>query len=64
MVGLTFFLILGGSRVQFANLTSGLPHALLIPYAYISASPWPGAASAVMPPSLATPDDDPPRPPY
>ena len=34
IVGL-IFLILGGSRVQFANLTSGFLYALLIPYAYI-----------------------------
>jgi len=34
VVGLTF-LILGGSRVQFANLASGFLYALLIPYAYI-----------------------------
>ncbi|MEZ4530871.1 MAG: hypothetical protein R2855_07535 [Thermomicrobiales bacterium] len=34
IVGLTF-LILGGSRVQFANLASGFLYALLIPYAYI-----------------------------
>lgn len=34
VVGLTF-LILGGSRVQFANVASGFLYALLIPYAYI-----------------------------
>jgi hypothetical protein len=34
VVGLTF-LILGGSRVEFANLASGFLYALLIPYAYI-----------------------------
>lgn len=34
VVGLTF-LILGGSRVQFANIASGFLYALLIPYAYI-----------------------------
>lgn len=34
VVGLTF-LILGGSRVQFANVASGFFYALLIPYAYI-----------------------------
>ncbi|MCO5223190.1 MAG: hypothetical protein M9947_16695 [Thermomicrobiales bacterium] len=34
IIGLTF-LILGGSRVQFANLASGFLYALLIPYAYI-----------------------------
>lgn len=34
LVGLTF-LILGGSRVQFANIASGFLYALLIPYAYI-----------------------------
>lgn len=34
LVGLTF-LILGGSRVQFANVASGFLYALLIPYAYI-----------------------------
>jgi hypothetical protein len=34
VVGITF-LILGGSRVQFANVASGFLYALLIPYAYI-----------------------------
>ena len=34
LVGLTF-LILGGSRVQFANVASSFLYALMIPYAYI-----------------------------
>ena len=34
LIGL-IFLIVGGSRVQFANIASGFLYALLIPYAYI-----------------------------